>query len=215
MGKRITKGLIADFDNTLVKTQSFIRRHLLHTLRRLKIKPPSGRKLNDTLRKNLPFEQIFNELFGEKGPKVLESYREDAMETPYEAMAGAVSVVKKFVKNGNKVVIVSNRANKLEERLTQAKFDPKWFLAIIQPSHSKPDKRAYDEALKILAKEKIDRKNIFVLGDSPDDFIACRKGLRNGFYALTRDLELSRKFKKARLPKTHIVSSLKLLPIFK
>jgi len=87
------KGLITDFDNTLVKTQSFIRRHLLHTVRRLRIKPPSGRKLNSTLRKNLPFEQIFNELFGEKGPKVLESYRQDAMETPYEAMVGAVSLV--------------------------------------------------------------------------------------------------------------------------
>jgi HAD superfamily hydrolase (TIGR01549 family) len=215
MGKRITKGLIADFDNTLVKTQSFIRRHLLHTVRRLRIKPPSGRKLNSTLRKNLPFEQIFTELFGEKGPKVLESYREDAMKTPYEAMAGAVSLIRKFVANGNTVVIVSNRANKLEERLTQAKFDSKWFSAIIQPANTKPDKRAYDEALKALANEKIDRRNIFVLGDSPDDFIACRKGLRANFYALTRDLELSRKFKKARLTKSHIVSSLKLLPIFK
>ena len=112
MGKRITKGLIADFDNTLVKTQSFIRRHLLHTLRRLKIKPPSGRKLNDTLRKNLPFEQIFNELFGEKGPKVLESYREDAMETPYEAMAGGGWGGEKVGKKGNKIINFFNKTKK-------------------------------------------------------------------------------------------------------
>ena len=46
------KGLITDFDNTLVTTRDFILRHLLHTTKRLKIKSPPKNKIVNILKKN-------------------------------------------------------------------------------------------------------------------------------------------------------------------
>ncbi|KKS97556.1 MAG: hypothetical protein UV74_C0012G0011 [Candidatus Woesebacteria bacterium GW2011_GWB1_43_14] len=211
--KEIQKGLITDFDNILVKTSDFVARHIFHTCDKLKIERPDGETVVDILvRRNPPFDKIFTELFGEQGPKILESYREDALETPYEATEGTVSLVGTLYKNGDRIVIVSNRTNKLQERLVQAGYNPKWFLAIIQPEVPKPDKEAYTGAIKLLHGQGVDRQYIYIIGDSIDDLEACPSDLVDNFYALTQDPKLIEMFERAGVKRTNIVDSFQNLP---
>ena len=206
------KGLITDFDNTLVATRDFILRHLLHTTKRLKIKPPPKNKIVNILKKNPPFEEIFNSLFGKEGPSVLEAYREDAMQTPYKAISGALRLVKSLNRKKAKIAIVSNRTNKLVERLVQAKYNPKHFIAIIQPASPKPSKDAYKEALTLLQKKGTQANDIFIMGDSIDDYQAVRRELKNNFYAVSTGPNTRKEFLKAGLsPKQIISSPIKLL----
>lgn len=184
MGKPEARGLITDFDNTLVDTKSFIVRHLTHTCQRLQIEAPSEDKILEILKNNPPFEEIFNILFNKEAFGVLTAYREDAMQTPYKAVEGALELVNSLQQKDAKIVIVSNRTNKLSERLAQASFDPDKFLAIIQPTVPKPDPKAYTEALEVLEKSGVDLKNIYILGDSLDDFSACPVNLRVNFFAV-------------------------------
>lgn len=184
MGKEQKKGLITDFDNTLVKTRDFILRHLLHTCARLNIKTPSEENIEGILKKNPPFEEIFTSLFAEEGQNVLAAYRQDAMETPYGAIDGALELVDTLQQREATIVIVSNRTNKLAERLEQAKFNPSYFSAIIQPAEPKPSQNAYKEALDLLAENGVARNNVYVLGDSIDDYQACPADVRANFYAV-------------------------------
>jgi len=184
MEKEQNKGLITDFDNTLVKTRNFILRHLLHTCARLNIKAPSEENIVGILKRNPPFEEIFTSLFREEGQSVLAAYREDAMETPYEAIDGALELVDTLQQRDTTIVIVSNRTNKLAERLEQAKFNPNHFSAIIQPAEPKPSQNAYKEALEFLAEKGVARSNVYVLGDSIDDYQACPEDIRANFYAV-------------------------------
>lgn len=205
--KETKKGLITDFDNTLVKTQDFILRHLAHTCKKVGIETPPQETIVEVLRKNLPFEEIFNSLFDKEGSKVLAAYREDAMETQYEAMDGALELIESLYQSEARIVIVSNRTNKLPERLGQAKFEPSHFLGIIQPTSPKPSKDAYNEALLILEKAGVARGDVYILGDSLDDFMACQDDLKQHFYALTSNAIQNEMFLSAGVSKEHILSS--------
>lgn len=205
--KETKKGLITDFDNTLVKTRDFILRHLTHTCERLGIEIPPQEKLLNVLRKNPPFEEIFNSLFANEGSNVLAAYREDAMETAYEAMDSALKLVQTLNQEGAKIVIVSNRTNKLSERLAQAKFESSHILGIIQPASPKPSKDAYKEALDLLGKAGVARGDVYILGDSLDDYQSCPDDLEQRFYALTTGPVPETDFLASGIPKEHILSS--------
>ncbi|HLD03493.1 MAG TPA: HAD-IA family hydrolase [Candidatus Dojkabacteria bacterium] len=180
------KGIITDFDNTLVQTQKFIKEHLGKTCRKMKCNEPDPQTLQNTLKKNLPFEQIFTELFGEmSGPEVLAAYREDAMVTYFNPTPGALEMVKAAKQKGVPVLIVSNRTNKLAERLVQAGFAPEDFLKIIEPAVKKPSEGAYTEAFAELATNKVQPQETLIIGDSLDDYQALSPELKNNFAAVT------------------------------
>lgn len=207
MKEQDKKGFITDFDNTLVKTREFIVRHIKHTCKRLEVDSPQKTKIIDILKTNPPFEEIFSHLFGDKSKQFLDSYRQDAMETYYEAADGALELIKTLKDKNIKIVIVSNRINKLDERLRQANFNPKDFIAIIQPQIPKPSKKAYAEAIEILEKANVNRKNIVILGDSPDDYAACPDDLTQNFFAVTTGPNTSEDFLILGLSQDHILMS--------
>lgn len=187
-------GIITDFDNVLVKTSDFIFRHLEKTCERLKRTPPDRQKVITALKTNARFEELFNMLFGQDGPEVLGAYREDAMLTPYEASKGAVEFVKELRRKMIPIVIVSNRINKLEDRLLQAGFEVGDFAAILQAEPAKPDKQAYNGAIEFLKNLDIDRPNFVVTGDHPDDYLACPAEIAGQFTAVLTGLSTRAEF---------------------
>ena len=68
------KGLITDFDNTLVKTIQFVSDHMRETCEALGLECPSQEKLLAILKLNPPFEKIFENLFAERASEVLTKY---------------------------------------------------------------------------------------------------------------------------------------------
>src|SRR3990172_4068473 len=203
------RGIITDFDNTLVQTQKFIEEHLGKTCRKMQCNEPDPQALQNTLKKNLPFEQIFTELFGEEsGPEVLAAYREDAMDTNFTATPGALELVKAAKQKNVPVLIVSNRTNKLAERLVQAGFAPEDFSKIIEPAIKKPTQGAYTEALAELAAHKIPPQDTLIIGDSLDDYQACPPELKNNFKAVTTGPNSGDEFFKLGVASENVLDSL-------
>lgn len=134
------------------------------------------------------------------------------MDTPYEPIGGGIEAVGKLRTNGCQIIIVSNRSNKLPERLAQANYDTNDFLAIVQASSPKPSKDAYKEAISMLEKEEIERANIYILGDSPDDYEACPIDLAGNFYAVTTGPNPKEDFLKLGVSDQHILASIADLP---
>lgn len=197
------KGLIIDFDNTLVATWDFIFTHLKKTCNRLSVTFPLIEKIQSKLQQNPPFEQIFIDLFGSDGERILVAYRENAMETPYKEIPGGNLFVQTMFAQEVPMIIVSNRVNKLEERLVQAGYDPTNFLAILKAEPAKPDQKAYGEAISKLPNK------ITIIGDHTDDYLACPDNLRLNFIAVTTGLTTAEEFEKIGVKKDKIWQSLK------
>lgn len=212
MSKEITpSGFIIDFDNTLVKTNSFVKAHILKTCIRLNVNPPENTEIENVLRENLPFELIFERLFGAQGGEILATYREDAMNTHYKPTDGGIEFVRDVLARNINIVIVSNRIRKLEKRLTQAGYNPDWISAIITPDFPKPDKNAYHTALEILDNNGAERERIYIIGDSTDDFLSCPNDLKGNFFAVLSGPNTAKHFEKVGLNKKQMVKSPKEL----
>lgn len=205
------KGLIGDFDNTFVHTYGFVTDHIIETCQRSHVQPPSKLEILKILKTNPPFETIFDKLFGQKGHEVLAKYRETAMDTAYRSIDGGLEAVDKLKTSDVVIVIVSNRTNKLGERLAQAKYYPEDFV-IIEAIPPKPDQKAYNEALDFLEKQGIKRDNIYIVGDSIDDYLACPDNLSGHFYAVTTGLNSKEEFTRLGAKPTNVLSSIALLP---
>jgi len=208
------KGLITDFDNTIVKTTEFVIRHTQVTCQTLGIECPSQDKLSEVLKQNLPFEKIFENLFAERASEVLTKYRETAMEKPFEPIEGGLEAIKTLNQGEVQIVIVSNRINKLPERLEQAGYDQHSFLAIVQPTEPKPSKKAYLEAIKVLTEKGVPKENIFITGDSLDDYQACSNDLLENFSALLTGPNTEEEFIESGVEKNNILTSISDLPNF-
>lgn len=189
-------GIIFDFDNTLVATQDFILTHLEKTCVRLGLTPPALDKIQNKLQQNPPFEKIFTDLFGVDGERILTAYRENAMETPYTETPGGNLFVRTMFDQKVPMVIVSNRVNKLEERLVQAGYNPINFLAILKAEPPKPDRKAYDGAVAKLLENGSERLKITIIGDHADDYLACPGDLRPNFIAVLTGLTKAEEFEK-------------------
>ena len=131
-------------------------------------------------------------MFGEKAEMILAAYRENAMETPYRETLGGNEFVQTLSGQGVPMVIVSNRVNKLEDRLVQAGYNPKSFLSIIKAEPAKPDQHAYDSAIALLF-----GKQVMIMGDHMDDYLACPDDLRSNFIAVLTGLTTVEEFEKA------------------
>jgi beta-phosphoglucomutase-like phosphatase (HAD superfamily) len=190
-------GIITDFDNTLVATNSFVEKHLRITCQKIGISVPSHEALRTKFRENPPFEKIFTDLFGDSGKEILIVYRENAMETFYEETPNGNLFVRAMFDQGVPIVIVSNRVNKLEERLVQAGYNPGYFLAILKVESTKPDQKAYNPAIAILEEKEIPKSGIKIFGDHTDDYQACPEDLKPNFIAVLTGLTTAEEFEKA------------------
>ena len=176
------KAVIFDADNTLLATNEFVIRNLKKTVMRLQtngqnIIMPSDEKITAVLAKNLPFEQIFTELFNELSEISLANYREQAVNESYQATTGAVEAVNELITAGFVVGIVTNRVKMLAERLQQAGFDSTKFSFICQPpadEFRKPHPRSLDIALKFLKEKNIYPDQTVMFGDHPDDYYPAK-----------------------------------------
>lgn len=210
--KENQKGLITDFDNTLVKTMQFVSGHVRETCDKLGIERPSQEKLLAILKLNPPFEKIFQNIFTERADEVLAKYRETAMEKFFKPTDNGVETVKMLNQKGILIVIVSNRINKLPERLEQAGYNQSSFLSIVQPKEPKPGKGAYSEAILALKQGGVKEENIFIAGDSLDDYEACPNHLINHFFALLTGPNTEEEFMKAGVKKDKILINISNLP---
>ena len=206
------KGLITDFDNTLVKTMLFVSGHMRETCETLGIGCPNQDKLLAILKLNPPFEKIFQDIFAERADEVLAKYRETAMEKPFEPINDGLKTVKRLKQEGISIVIVSNRINKLPERLEQAGYNQNYFLAIVQPKEPKPSKQAYSEAIQTLKQVGVKEKDIFIAGDSLDDYEACPDHLTKRFFALLTGPNTEEEFIEAGVEKDNVLISISDLP---
>ncbi len=210
------EAFIIDFDNTLVKTKGFVEKHLNLTLKRLGQKSVDHQKITDILKKNLPFEKIFEELFEEeKGKIILDSYRERAQETAYEATEGAVNLINKLKKREIPVVLTTNRLNLIDLRLEQAGFEADSFVAKFTPSPPKPDIHAYDFSIEFLASMGIRKEKIGFIGDSQDDYKAVPKDLKNNFTGVLTGLDSREDFIKIGLKENQLINNLTKFSDFK
>ncbi len=206
------KGLITDFDNTLVKTMRFVSNHIRETCEVLGIRCPSQERLLAILKLNPPFEKIFQDIFAESANEVLTKYRETAIAKFFKPIDDGLEFVKILNQKDILIVIVSNRINKLPERLEQAGYNPNSFLAIVQPDKPKPNKEAYSEAIRILNENGAREENIFIAGDSLDDYEACPNHLAKHFFALLTGPNTKEEFMKAGVEKDKILTSFSNLP---
>lgn len=193
-------GVIIDFDNTLAATNAFIEKHLGQTCKNIGVLAPEHEILMAKLKENPPFEKIFLDLFGEKGAEILAAYRETAMNTPYQATEGGVEFVKTVFEQGISIVIASNRTRMLSERLEQAKYRKEWFLDIVECDPKKPEVGAYSGAISKFNASK----EIIIIGDHPDDYLACPDYLRVSFIALLTGLTTAEEFEQVRVSKDKI-----------
>ena len=196
-------GIITDFDNLMVRTHDFIRGHIVTACQRTDVRLPAVDAVNEVLRKNLRFEDIFTQLFGLEAEKVLVSYRVDAAQTPYKAMDGGEEFFSRAHDLAIPVVIVSNRANLLDVRLKQADYNPAWFL-IKEAKPPKPSQEAYSEAIALLEGKGVKRLKITIFGDHPDDYLACPDDLRPNFVAVLTGLTTAEEFEKVGVAKDKI-----------
>ncbi len=210
------EALIVDFDNTLVKTKEFIEKHLNSTLKRLGRKTTDHQKITDILKKNLSFEKIFEELFGqEEGKIILNSYRERAEETTYEATEGAVNLIKKLNKSEIPIVLTTNRLNLIDLRLEQAGFEADSFVAKFTPAPPKPDIHAYDFPIEFLASMGIRKEKIGFIGDSQDDYRSMPKEIKNNFTAVLTGLDNRKDFIRIGLKENQLINNLNQYGDFK
>ncbi len=216
------KAVIFDLDNTLIATNLFVLNHIKETVAQINLQYgnvlplPTDSAISDIQKLNCSFEEIFEKLFaGEfQGKKlsdfVLEEYRKTAMSKTIIPTLGAIDAITELTQQNIKIGIVTNRNNKLEERLTQAGFDLRNLLFISAPTtpdEKKPNPNALKSALKILADHSIYPANIAFIGDHLDDFaVAKYQGLY--FIGLLQGSTTKQDFVDAGLEESLIVPSL-------
>lgn len=179
------KAVIFDVDNTLLATNKFALDGIKKTVQRLnsygrfQIVLPTDEIIKTVQAKNLPFEDIFKELFAGEfegrllADLVLEDYRAHATEEKYEATPGSLEAVKQLIETGMVVGLVTNRVKMLEERLIQAGFDVSNFAFMCTPlekNFCKPHPKAFEEAIKYLASKGIQKDEMVMFGDHTDDY---------------------------------------------
>jgi len=171
------KGLISDLDNTLFWSSHYVRSTLVETGAKFGLQIPSEEIVKTAQKKNLPFEKLFDELFGLKGPEVLAQYRTIAKVKPMEPTPYSVKIIEGLYSAGLVIGAVTNRTTMVYERLEQCGFHKDHFAFVHTPPSpelAKPHPQAYEKAISELAAKGILESQIAVLGDHPDDYKSAK-----------------------------------------
>ncbi len=216
------KAVIFDADNTLLATNKFVLDGIkkivlrLNSSENLNITLPTDETIKSIQTKNLPFEDVFKELFpGEiSGTNlanyILKSYRTYTSEAKYEATLGAKEAVTKLINAGIVVGIVTNRTTMLKERLVEVGFDVSHFSFMCAPAQkefSKPHPRAFEEAVNYLSKLKIHTHETVMFGDHVDDYYSSHC-LGIPFVAVLQGEQTRNDFLKAGVDERLIIGDL-------
>ncbi|MBT4120457.1 MAG: HAD hydrolase-like protein [Candidatus Magasanikbacteria bacterium] len=178
------KAVIFDVDNTLIASNDFVVKNITKTVDRLikggfSVSKPTKDDIYRIQAKNLPFEDIFKELFlgvsngQELWEVVLGNYREHSPSEKYDPTSGSLEAIKSLKQAGLVVGLVTNRVRMLSERLAQAGFDIDDFAFMHIPPElefRKPHPRAFEEAIKHLENIGIKPEQTVMFGDHSDDY---------------------------------------------
>ncbi|PIT86256.1 MAG: hypothetical protein COU33_04195, partial [Candidatus Magasanikbacteria bacterium CG10_big_fil_rev_8_21_14_0_10_43_6] len=196
-----------DVDNTLYQTNQAFTLTLRQAVEHLhmagkQVSFPPPETLQEVKKRNLSFEDMFQELFVDAADEVLRVYREIAPGVPYEPVQGAHDAVATLKKQGIVMGLVTNRVRMLEERLIQANFVGSDFVCMSMPAKSsfaKPHPRAFEEALQILEEKGIGPHEVVMCGDHLDDYYAATgRGL--SFVAIVQGDTTREEFLAAGVP---------------
>lgn len=182
--KKEIKACIFDVDNTILATDEFVVKNIFATVDRLTeggffVEKPSQEDIFCVQAQNLPFEDIFKQLFlgmydgREIWEFVLENYRAYASQQYYNATHGALETIRMLKEEGLILCLVTNRVNMLEERLKQAGFDVNDFLCMCippAPEFRKPHPKAFEKAINCLSVFGIRTEQTVMCGDHLDDY---------------------------------------------
>ncbi|KUK77357.1 MAG: hypothetical protein XD93_0385 [candidate division WS6 bacterium 34_10] len=188
------KAVVFDFDDTLVDTKGFVIEHMVRTMKEVDGEMDEERieMLKDVLYENLHFEEIFQRLFSENWELYLSKYRETAPKTSYKPMSGMLEFINELKEKGVKLYILSNRTRMLEDRMAQAGYVPTDFkIYSALDGHRKPDQLAYTPVLEEIERDKIERSEVLVIGNHPDDYLALPDEWKERFRAIP-DSEIQR-----------------------
>jgi FMN phosphatase YigB (HAD superfamily) len=188
------KAVVFDFDDTLVDTKGFVIEHMARTIEEVdgEVDEMQIEMLKDVLYENLHFEEIFQRLFSENWELYLSKYRETAPMTSYKPMPGMLELVEELKEKDVKLYILSNRTRMLEDRMAQAGFVPSDFkIYSALEGHRKPDQLAYTPVLEELDRDKIEKNEVLVIGNHPDDYLALPDEWKERFRAIP-DSEIQR-----------------------
>lgn len=222
------KGVILDIDNTLLATNEFVLRNIKKTMERMNVSGTNLPALSDEqiisiLAKNLPFEDIFKNLFtGELNGQpmaeaVLKDYRAFAPKENYIATPGALETVSWLNRQEILVALATNRVRLIEERLKQAGFTPDQFICICQPEApelAKPHPKSLETSLNALKSHGVHKDEVIVLGDHSHDYTAANyQGMK--FVAVLQGLTPADEFEKLGLHPSLIIPDLSLSAVQK
>ncbi|MEK6968856.1 MAG: HAD hydrolase-like protein [Nanoarchaeota archaeon] len=204
------KAIIYDLDNTLVATDAYVQEHLLATIQQLNFPNISPKTIVEIQKKNLPFEDIFKELFRDNARLVLEKYRETAPTKPYFATPGAVELTTKLKEMNVVQGILTNRTKMAIERLNQAGFPEFSFVLSSLPEFRKPHSLAFEPALQWLAAQGINKTEILTFGDHLDDYLSANAAGID-FYAVLTGQTTKEEFLSAGLTEENIFKNMEQL----
>lgn len=210
------KVVIFDCDNTLINTNKFVRKCIKLTCSAL------DHQYEKTLviekqNKNLPFQNLIFEIFQGKGELAFTTYRSiaDRPDLSYTECSGAGDVVSFFREKNITQMILTNRANKISQRLREAKIDDATFKKIITPQETKPSVQAYDEVKLILDEDQLDKSSVISIGDHLHDYESASKN-DIAFFAVLTGTSTKEEFIYRGLPENYIFNDMKaLLEFFK
>lgn len=168
------KAAIYDMDNTLVATDAYVQEHLLETIKQMGLPEVSSSLIAQVQKKNLPFEDIFKELFSEKAELVLTEYRKTAVSKPYFSTKGATDLVRFFQEQNFVQGVLTNRTKLAAERLGQAGFTSFAFILSPAPEFRKPHPSAFSPAIQWLSNQGIRLNETITFGDHLDDYLSAK-----------------------------------------
>lgn len=215
--KDVVRAIVYDLDNTLIATNEYVQQHMIETTdavlgeeKRRELLPVE--RIRTVQARNLPFERIFEDLFGEEqGKVILAAYRETAPDKPYFATPGGVETVTYFNARGVSQGILTNRTKMARVRLDQAGYGD--FDYIFSPASKevrKPDPRAFDPVMAELSKKGIPAGETMSIGDHTTDYLAAKRaGI--GFCAVLTGLTPAIEFERQGLETDNIVENLEEL----
>ena len=184
-----TKAVVFDIDNTLLETDLFVREHIRTTAQKVQqtfipsLSIPLADQIAIVQKENLPFVEMFSRLFDGRyenstvADLILKVYRETAPRLPYQPTQYAKNAIAFLKEHSFTICLLTNRTTMIEERLRQVGFDPNDFYCILPPpkkEFAKPHHFAFVPVITRLREKGIQKEEILVIGDHPDDYISSR-----------------------------------------
>ena len=170
--------VLFDWDNTLVESRTPLLFAMKQVLEEKNL--PSWESLKEVRDNNISFKANFKNFFKERAEEVYARYAEIYLQN-VERLIGTfpkvLEVLEWFKNNGITLIIMSNKDRKLLDFELPLLFPPEYFKRVVcgcEAPRDKPHKEHVLFALEgLLEPAEINRQNVWVVGDSPQDSAAA------------------------------------------